>query len=59
MHSLVRGEDDIDPMKLMRVYGELIVEIRKDLGHESTECTEDDYLNIILADWWKIGAATS
>ena len=37
--------------KLVLLYAELIVLIRKDLGYENTKCNSDDFLNIILKDW--------
>jgi hypothetical protein len=42
-----------DPMNLMRIYGDLILEIRKDLGYRDTKCDHNDFLNIMLTDWWK------
>ena len=42
-----------EPMKLMRIYGDLILEIRKDLGYRDTKCDHNDFLNIMLTDWWK------
>ena len=52
-YNLQSGPDGPDPMRLLTMYGELIVEIRKDLGHEDTKCDHNDFLNIMLKDWWK------
>jgi len=35
------------------MYAELVVELRSDLGYIDTTCDSDDFLNIILVDWWK------
>lgn len=43
----------VDPIELMRIYGDLILEIRKDLGYQDTKCDRSDFLNIMLTDWWK------
>jgi hypothetical protein len=40
-----------EPKKILRLYGELMVSIRKDLGYEDTSCNADDFLRIILNDW--------
>lgn len=42
---------DIDAVKTLQLYGELMVCIRKDLGYEETACTSDDFLMIIINDW--------
>jgi len=33
------------------LYAELMLEMRKDLGHKATACTKDDFLKAILNDW--------
>jgi hypothetical protein len=43
----------LDPLYLIKIYGELILEIRKDLGYLDTKCDHNDFLNIMLKDWWK------
>lgn len=50
-----------DRMSLIRIYGDLILEIRKDIGYPNTACDRNDFLNIMLSDWWKHqeGANTS
>jgi hypothetical protein len=42
-----------DAFQFIRMYAEFIVELRRDLGYGETTCGSDDFLNIILADWWK------
>jgi hypothetical protein len=37
----------------IRMYAEFVVELRRDLGYGETICDSDDFLNIILVDWWK------
>ena len=40
-----------DAIRVLQLYGELVVSIRKDLGYEETTCTSDDFLKIIINDW--------
>jgi hypothetical protein len=40
------------------MYGELIVELRKDLGYSDTACDHNDFLKIMLTDWDQITDAT-
>ncbi len=43
----------VDPMQFVKLYGALILELRKDLGYQDTKCDHNDFLNIMLTDWWK------
>ena len=49
-----RAEGNLDPYEMLKLYGQLITEIRRDLGHDKTKCDYNDFLNIMLTDWWKI-----
>lgn len=51
--SLQAAEPGFDSTSLIVKFGELIFNIRKDLGYKDTKCTIDDYLNILLNDWEK------
>jgi hypothetical protein len=42
-----------DAFLFIRMYAEFVVELRRDLGYGETICDSDDFLNIILVDWWK------
>ena len=37
--------------KIIKLFAELVLLMRKDLGYKNTVCDIDDYLNIILTDW--------
>lgn len=53
LYALKAGMQNIEPFDHMRIYGELILEIRRDLGYQDTNCDHNDFLNIMLTDWWK------
>ncbi len=36
----------VDPMQFVKLYGALILELRKDLGYQDTKCDHNDFLNI-------------
>lgn len=40
-----------DPRPLLKKYAELMVLIRKEVGHADTQLTWDDYLAVVLVDW--------
>jgi len=46
-------EGSADLFLVIRMYAEFVVELRRDLGYGHTTCDSDDFLNIILDDWWK------
>ncbi|MCP4180326.1 MAG: hypothetical protein GY756_21390 [bacterium] len=45
------GSTGFEPIELLKLYGELSISIRKDLGYENTTCNVDDFLNILIKDW--------
>lgn len=48
--KLGRGEEVENSEVLLR-YAELNVCMRRDLGYKDTECTADDFLEMLLTDW--------
>lgn len=44
-----RGE--MTPEESVVLYGELMTEIRRDLGYEDTECGPEEFLRTIIIDW--------
>lgn len=43
-----------EPHRIVILFAELIVLMRKDLGYKNTKCNENDFLNIILTDWEEV-----
>jgi len=43
----------VDKNRIVILLAELMVLIRRDLGYKDTNCTKDDFLNIMLNDWHK------
>ena len=39
--------------KIIVLFADLVLLMRKDLGYKKTECTRDDFLSIFLTDWDK------
>lgn len=44
-------EQNPDPTESIRAYARLMLMIRKDVGHDDTALTEDDYLRATIVDW--------
>lgn len=52
-YHLTTDEAAVNPLRVITLLAELIVEIRKDVGYKETSCTKDDFLHIMLTDWHK------
>jgi len=46
-------QPSVDNVKVLKLYAELILLMRKDLGYGDTKCTIDDFLYTMLTDWDK------
>ena len=38
-------------MEILRTYGQLMLQMRRDLGYSDTNLNEDDFLRSIIIDW--------
>ncbi|MBN1456307.1 MAG: hypothetical protein JW912_00465 [Sedimentisphaerales bacterium] len=47
------GKGELAGIEIVRQFGQLMVALRKDLGHADTALNEDDYLNLFVTDWYK------
>ncbi len=45
--------DEKEARKIIIIFADLVVLMRKDLGYKKTECNRDDFLSIFLSDWDK------
>jgi len=50
-YGLTADTVNFDSKQIIILLAELIVLIRKDVGNTDTQCTKDDFLNIMLKDW--------
>lgn len=47
------SDDKKEAAKIIVIFADLVVLMRKDLGYKKTECNRDDFLSIFVSDWDK------